>query len=102
MKFQLHGEMNLLASVVHNVKVFVDAILNRTFNRQSDRIGLNITILCAECRIGEIKARSIKAKLSGIDQYPGISIDEKTVGVDKTSIYGVNTLVAILIDRPTL
>ena len=53
-KCQLQCNTDLLASIVHDVKVFVDATFNRPFDRQADGICLNIALFCIDFGIGEI------------------------------------------------
>jgi hypothetical protein len=58
---QSEGDTDLFTRVVHDVEVFVDAILSADFG------------------IGQIRVRCIEAELAGINQCPWHTINEEMV-----------------------
>src|SRR5258708_15285293 len=95
---QLHGETNLSAGVVGDVKVFVNALLHRALKRQANRIGLKIAVFRADLGVREIETCGVETELTGIDQHPGFPVDEETVVTDETRVDRVDPLVATWVD----
>lgn len=91
----LEREPHRLHSVVLNVKVFVDALVDGPAQDQTQSSGFNVTEFGGDSRIGKIRARGVVGNSARILQNPMCSIGECLVVADVAGVVRVESLVCI-------
>jgi hypothetical protein len=97
---QLKDEVQVLAAVIAEVKVFVKRLDARAAQKEAYRSGSNDTVLRDDQRIHQVGLRSVKGNGAGIQEGPGLAIDVQLIAAEVARVARIESLVGSMGDGP--